>query len=36
MFILFIFFPMYMSKLYSQNDETDILEVLDIKILFAV
>ena len=36
MFILFIFLPMYMPKLYSQNDETDILEVLDSKILFAV
>ena len=35
MFILFIFFPMIILKMYSQNDETGILEVLENKISFA-
>ena len=35
MFILFIFLTMFVLKIYSQNDETGVLEVLESKILFA-
>ena len=35
MFILFIFLPMFMLKMYSQNDEKDILEVLENENFFA-
>ena len=35
MLILFISLPMFMLKMYSQNDEAGILDVLENKILFA-
>ena len=36
MFIFPIFLPMFMLKMYSQNDETAILKVLEKKIFIAV
>ena len=35
MFILFMFLPMFMLKMYSQNVETCILEFLENEIFFA-
>ena len=35
MFTLYIFLPMFMLKMYLQNDQTDILEVLEKEILLA-
>ena len=35
MFILFIFPPLFILQMYSQNDETGILEVLENEIFFA-
>ena len=35
MFILFIFLPLFMLKMYLQNDETGVLEILESNIFFA-
>ena len=35
MFSLFISLPIFMLKMYSQNDETGILEVLGNEIIFT-